>query len=421
MSNVLLDVAPLLSGVTYDEKGRVAGAKATILIWILKKSHADSASWETEFINRVFSHNHSLPEGAKIFALAQRSFKDLLHQVLDSNMIILFCGLSLIAIYVTVMIGRFNVIQQRVYLSLMGVSVVGQALLSSYGVCSYMGLVSSPVHSILPFLLLGIGVDDMFVIMQSLENLPEAERNQKIHIRIANALRKSGSSITVTSLTNIAAFATGIATTMPFLKSFCVFAVCGIFFLYVFEISFFVSCLVIDERRLELTKEGFCCRQRPNWQPNECSQKNVQRRFFEGVASKYLVKKVVKFGILLVTFGFLAVNGSSVTKLEKHFDPLWYLDQDSYPIKFYETLTQYFPKLGNRAGVYLTGVDYYTDRPALLAFVDTLRSNPYINNQTLEPWFLSYEKWLIHKNYGDCPSTNDFDHFELNFKRCKIL
>ena len=36
-----------------------------------------------------------------------------------------------------------------------------------------VGLVFSPLHAIIPFLMMGIGVDDMFVIIQCLYNLEE--------------------------------------------------------------------------------------------------------------------------------------------------------------------------------------------------------------------------------------------------------
>jgi len=190
--DILSDIAPLLAGVEYDEHGRVKGANATILYWLLKKSNPHSPEWEVKFIDKVLHSNRTLPPGMEIYAVTLRSYQDMLHQVVNSNMTVLFCGMSLITIYVIVMIGRCNMIQQRIYLSLMGISVVGQALLSSYGICYYLGFFYGPVHPILPFLLLGIGVDDMFVIMQNLETMSEADKSLDIPTRIAKSIQVSG-------------------------------------------------------------------------------------------------------------------------------------------------------------------------------------------------------------------------------------
>jgi Niemann-Pick C1 protein len=50
----------------------------------------------------------------------------------------------------------------------MGISVIGLALAASFGLCFYMQIFYADMHPIIPFLLLGIGVDDMFVIVQVL-------------------------------------------------------------------------------------------------------------------------------------------------------------------------------------------------------------------------------------------------------------
>lgn len=128
----------------------------------------------------------------EMYAITVRSYQDMLHEVVNSNMTVLFCGMSLIVIYVIVMIGRCNSMQQRIYLSFMGIFVLGQAILSSYGLCYYMGFFYGPVHPILPFLLLGIGVDDMFIIMQSLETISETEKSLDIPARIAKSIQVSG-------------------------------------------------------------------------------------------------------------------------------------------------------------------------------------------------------------------------------------
>ncbi|XP_032681193.1 protein patched homolog 3-like isoform X3 [Odontomachus brunneus] len=407
--DILSDVAPLLADVEYDENGWVKGARATIMYWLLKKSNPYSPDWEVEFIKRVLHSNRTLPPGMEIYAVTLRSYDDMLHQVINNNMTVLFCGMSLITIYVIVMIGRCNAMQQRIYLSLMGISVVGQALLSSYGLCYYMGFFYGPVHPILPFLLLGIGVDDMFVIMQSLETMSAEDKSSDIAVRIAKAIQVSGMSITVTSFTNMVAFGIGMTTVMPFLKSFCMFAATGILFLYVYEIMFFVSCLVYDERRLAAKKDGCCFRpQRPDWRANECSRRDFQRIMFEKYVGPCVTRTWVKTIVLLVTAALLCVNIWAIFQVEQSFDPFMYLNQESYPIRFNNKLKEHF-NIGKHVNIYLTGVDYYEDRQTLFQLVDALKRNPYVNNRTLNPWFVAYEKWL--NNSGKASYIEDKDEY----------
>lgn len=218
---------------------------------------------------------------------------------------------------------------------------------------------------------------------------------------LCNLLILTGMSITVTSFTNMVAFGIGMTTVMPFLRSFCMFAAMGILFLYIYEITFFVSCLVYDERRLEAKKDGCFCQPRPNWRPNKCSKQNVQRLVFEKYIGSCIMKTSVKTIILLMTAIFLCVNMWAIFQLQQNFDPLVYLDQESYPIRFNNKMKEHFPMYGKSVNIYLTGVDYYEDRQTLFQLVDSLKQNPYINNDTLNPWFLAYEKWLNTSNKGN--------------------
>ena len=87
--------------------------------------------------------------------------------------------------------------------------VIAMSLGASFGFCFYLGLYFSDMHPCLPFLLLGIGVDDMFVIVQAVENLSASERKLPIDQRVGKAMRHAGVSITVTSVTDMAAFLIG--------------------------------------------------------------------------------------------------------------------------------------------------------------------------------------------------------------------
>ena len=97
-----------------------------------------------------------------------------------------------------------------------GLFCVALALITSYGLCSYLDLFFSPLHNFIPFLLLGLGVDDMFVVARAYD-VCTADTVSNLHSsnsaivsdRISRAMRVSGVAITVTTLTDFLAFATG--------------------------------------------------------------------------------------------------------------------------------------------------------------------------------------------------------------------
>jgi hypothetical protein len=61
------------------------------------------------------------------------------------------------------------------------------------------------------------GIDDMFVIMQSFDNLrPEEKRSGDNAFNIGVAMRHAGVAITVTSITDVVVFGVGASTVRTF-------------------------------------------------------------------------------------------------------------------------------------------------------------------------------------------------------------
>lgn len=81
---------------------------------------------------------------------------------------------------------------------------------------------------------------------------------------------------------------------MPFLQSFCMFAAMGVLFLFIFEITFFVSCLTMDEYRVAAKREGCCFIKLHEWKPNALSQKNFVYDMFANYIGPTLMKRPVK-------------------------------------------------------------------------------------------------------------------------------
>lgn len=366
-----------------------------MLTFILKNSHPSSSEWELEFLKTVLDPDRKLPPGMKVFAVAERSYHDLLYEGVHEATIVLTIGFLFLFVYVTLMISKRYSLRRRVFISIPAMLVIGLSVMSSYGLCFHLGLIYGPVHSLLPFLLMGIGVDDSFVILRSLDNLSEREQSLDLPEKVARALQYSGTNVAVTSLTNSLAFAIGVSTTLPFLRSFCVFAATGVFFLYVHEVTFFVACVAINERSVQKSRQEVA---RPWWHLEGLGH------CLEWVLADHvgpcLTNNVVKVVVIAMTVVFVGVNSWAIGQLDNNFHQNSYLDQNSYGVKFFHALAEYFPKLGSKVGIYLTGVDYYEEWDELSRFVRELGANPYVNNATLNPWFQRYNVWLKDNNYG---------------------
>ena len=55
--------------------------------------------------------------------------------------------------------------------AVVGISSTGLAVVASWGLCSAMGLSYGPMHSLIPCLLVGLSIDDMFVLVQAWDNM----------------------------------------------------------------------------------------------------------------------------------------------------------------------------------------------------------------------------------------------------------
>lgn len=120
---------------------------------------------------------------------------------------------------------------------------MGLAVLASYGLASYIGLLFTPLMAILPFIMLGIGVDGMFVLTTALDSTSEA---LPLEARMGQAMSEGGVSVFVASLTNFAAFMIGSKTSLPALSAFSIYAALGLLFNLIFQVLCPLACLYME-------------------------------------------------------------------------------------------------------------------------------------------------------------------------------
>ncbi|CAB4062970.1 NPC1 [Lepeophtheirus salmonis] len=265
----------------------------------------------------ILLNDTGLPEGLKISPHVSRSFFDIAGPTILGDVKILGIGYSIVFFYVLLMLGKFDWVGVRVYLAIAGIISVVFGIVFSIGICSAMGFFFwSPMHSILPFLLLGIGIDDMFIIIQCWNTLNPYEKASSSVDKFGYTMRHAGVAITVTSLTDIVAFGIGGTSELPALRSFCIFSAVGIAAIYYFQVTFFVAWMVFDEKRISSGRNGCCpCIEVKKVKKNteeimedmEVESLSIMSKIFRFYAS-HLKFKPVKFLIILITMGFTSLG-----------------------------------------------------------------------------------------------------------------
>lgn len=269
--------------------------------------------------------------------------------------------------------------------------------MAGFGIASLAGLIYGPVHSILPFVLLGIGLDDAFVIANAFDReragvSRESEDDNAIVKRGSRALARAGASITVTSLTDLVAFAISSTSALPALASFCAYASINIFFLWALAATFFTSAMTIDEKRQrDNRRDVLCCvkRKNPPTEEDTGSKEGWISLYFRRYHAPKILSKpgkaitVVLFAALF-GFGLYGLINLPVEDSARNFIP-----QDSYINTYAQTADTYFATSGT--SLYITfedGLNIYNNRESL-ANLDTRVSGksqgaPYIAEPTSE-------------------------------------
>lgn len=144
---------------------------------------------------------------------------------------------------------RERIVKSRCLLGLSGVAVVLCSVLGGLGICSAMGISASLiVMEVVPFLVLAIGVDNMFLIAAEEEM---QQTDLPVEERIANAMGSVGPSITMSTACEVLAFLAAAVTRVPAVRHFALVAAASVALDFLLQITAFVAFLTLDCQRMQ--------------------------------------------------------------------------------------------------------------------------------------------------------------------------
>ena len=200
----------LLGGVTRNTTGHIVAARTAYMVWTLQvpegvefvsktgleidPADVTTIDWERQFLEVALNMTST---EVKLLPNAVSSFSDVSSDAVFFDIYLILIGYFAMFFYTITMLGRVNTMEIRLYVSIAGIVSVFMGLVISVSLASIFGFPYTTMHAALPFLCLGIGIDDMFVIVQCLNNLAGDPhyRAMKIETKLGLALRHAGVSV----------------------------------------------------------------------------------------------------------------------------------------------------------------------------------------------------------------------------------
>lgn len=134
-------------------------------------------------------------------------------------------------------------VRSKPWLGLLGNLSAAMATLCAFGVCMYIGIDFIGINLAAPFLMIGIGIDDTFVMLAAWRR---TSIKTPVPERMAQMLSEAAVSITITSVTDFFSFWIGIFSPFPSVTIFCIYSGAATCLLFIWHLTFFAACVAIS-------------------------------------------------------------------------------------------------------------------------------------------------------------------------------
>jgi Niemann-Pick C1 protein len=258
-------------------------------------------------------------------------------------------------------------VQSRSLLGIAAVFTITMSMAFAHGLMFAAGVPFTNMTMMLPFVVFGVGLDDTFIVTGAFFR---TDPNKDTVERIRETMEEVGSSISLTTITTMVAFALGYTTSsIPAIQWLCLYAFLSITVVFIFQITLFTAFLVLDERRMKASKRDLCfCftvkreivtdreggdeRQgQEEADTGEDAETDIMTRYAD-----FLMRPAVK-AIVLVTFlGYFGFCTYRATLLTQEFIVSEFLPAESYVADYLDAVDDYAMEMV-ALGVYFRGID----------------------------------------------------------------
>jgi len=314
-------------------------------------------------------------------------------------------------------------------LGLLGGILVCLSNLAAYGLIALIDLkFNHTMLQALPFLALGLGVDDLFLVLHAFRTIMKQWSGRRAEVIVALTMMEAGSSVTITSWCNAGVFFVSCLIPIPALRNLLLSAGVVVLLNWVSTMTLtpvllhmHASKFESHEKEAQLTAEEVVTLIKHN-DSLEAASKTRVGRFYSAFSESSPLKLV----FLLVGAALLAGMSACIGQVEFGYDNTDLAKRGAYlATGINDMYDQVYSQHSSETVVFGTGIDYEKDQAALLAVhkmlgdtkwsaygtsygrsgssANTWLTNMYGNGETgvcpywnlygdgVDPWFMFYE------------------------------
>ncbi|KAM6174055.1 LOW QUALITY PROTEIN: patched domain-containing protein 3-like [Erethizon dorsatum] len=401
--------------------------KALRLLYYLKTEYSEdnkqSRKWLIHFLNQFKDIKKRLAlKKVQVVHFTSLS-RQLEFEVTSKTVIPLFhLAYLLVILFAVTSCFRLDCIRNKVLVAILGVSSAVLAVVSSFGLMLLIGVPFVIIVKNSPFLILGVGVDDMFIMISAWQKTSLMDSIRK---RMSRVYAHVAVSITITTLTNVLAFYTGIISSFRSIQYFCIYTGTTLLFCYFYSITWFGAVMALDGKREVLCLQWLkkpsqkwsslkkaCCLpfgSIPDEQETDVHPMNV---FFRDYFGPFLTHTKTKFFIVLTYILYMTSSIYGCLQVQEGLDLRNLASDDSYITPYFDVEEDYFSDYGPRVMVVVTeNVQYWYEdvRQKLEKCMMNFEENK-VDKDVTEFWLKTYVQYM--KNNSQDP--NDKNSFMDN-------
>lgn len=356
----------------YESTGNVLDSQALIATWVVNnhaqgsEGEAKAMDWEDSF-QRILTvvQEEATTRGLRVSFTTEASVEQELNKSSNTDAKIVVISYIIMFIYASLALGSVTMtwrsllnnpsnalVQSKFTLGVVGIIIVLMSVSASVGVFSAAGVkVTLIIAEVIPFLVLAVGVDNIFLIVHEFERLNVSHPDEEIDERISRALGRIGPSIFLSALTETVAFALGVFVGMPAVRNFAIYAAGAVFINAILQVTMFISVLALNQKRVEsLRADCIPCltvRKAHSGMPEERAfedqdGESALQKLIRKIYAPYLLNRRVKVVVVIVFLGVLTAGLALIPEVSLGLDQRIALPSDSYLIEYFNDLSEYF-------------------------------------------------------------------------------